>query len=288
MKVVCGKLCGFCAGVNYTINKALEILNTNEKIYCLGKIVHNEIVIKKLEDKGMITVDSIDDIPNNSKVIFRAHGEAKETYDKAKLKNIEIIDLTCGKIKIIRKKIEKEKDKSFILIIGKKDHPEIIGNFSYSGKNSSVIENINDISSAYEQYKKTHLKNIYIISQTTFSSQKFDELVKVIKTTFIDNNINIIIDKTICDATEKRQQEAYELSKNVDLMIIIGGKNSANTKELAKISEKNCSDYILIQNVDDLKNISFFNKNTVGVISGASTSKETVDEVVEYLKKLKY
>lgn len=288
MKVVCGKLCGFCAGVNYTINKALEILNTNEKIYCLGKIVHNEIVIKKLEDRGMITVDSIDDIPNNSKVIFRAHGEAKETYDKAKLKNIEIIDLTCGKIKIIRKKIEKEKGKSFILIIGKKDHPEIIGNLSYSGKNSSVIENIKDISSAYEQYKKTHLKNIYIISQTTFSSQKFDELVKVIKTTFIDNNINIIIDKTICDATEKRQQEAYELSKNVDLMIIIGGKNSANTKELAKISEKNCSDYILIQNVDDLKNISFFNKNTVGVISGASTSKETVDEVVEYLKKLKY
>lgn len=288
MKVVCGKLCGFCAGVNYTINKALEILNTNEKIYCLGKIVHNEIVIKKLEDRGMITVDSIDDIPNNSKVIFRAHGEAKETYDKAKLKNIEIIDLTCGKIKIIRKKIEKEKDKSFILIIGKKDHPEIIGNMSYSGKNSSVIENINDISSAYEQYKKTHLKNIYIISQTTFSSQKFDELVKAIKTTFIDNNVNIIIDKTICDATEKRQQEAYELSKNVDLMIIIGGKNSANTKELAKISEKNCSDYILIQNVDDLKNISFFNKNTVGVISGASTSKETVDEVVEYLKKLKY
>lgn len=287
MEVICGKLSGFCVGVNYTINKALEILEkTKNKIYCLGEIIHNERVIKDLEDKGMITVHSIDEIPNNSKVIFRAHGEAKEIYDKAKNKNLEIIDLTCGKISVIRKKIEKEKDRSFILIIGKKNHPEIIGNLSYAGENSNIIENVNDISSVYKQYKKTNLNRVYVIAQTTFSSSKFDELVDILESTFVD--ANLIIDKTICDATEKRQKETIELSKSVDKMIIIGGKHSSNTKELATIAEKNCSESFLVQTVEDLKNISFSSKDKIGIASGASTSQEAINEVVEYLKNKKY
>lgn len=287
MEVICGKLSGFCYGVNYTVNKAVEILEKNkDKIYCLGEMIHNEIVIKDLEDKGMITVCSIDEIPNNSKVIFRAHGEAKEIYDKAKNKNLEIIDLTCGKIRIIRKKIEKEKDKSFILIIGKKNHPEIIGNLSYAGENSNLIEDVNDVSSAYKQYKKTNMNRVYVVAQTTFSSSKFDELVKMLESTFID--ANLIIDKTICDATEKRQKETIELSKAVDKMIIIGGKHSSNTKELVMIAEKNCSESFLIQTVEDLKIISFSIKDKIGVISGASTSQEAINEVVEYLKKKEY
>ena len=119
MEIKIAKLCGFCAGVNYTIKRATEELeNSKEPIYCLGEIIHNERVIKKLEDMGMITVERLDDIPNGSKVIFRAHGEAANVYEYAKDKNLEIIDLTCGKVRLIHNKVEKAKSDSFIIIIG--------------------------------------------------------------------------------------------------------------------------------------------------------------------------
>ena len=123
MKIVIGKTSGFCNGVENTIKRAEDALS-KEKIYCLGEIVHNERVINDLENKGMITISNIDDAPNNSKVIIRAHGELKETYDKAKEKNIEVIDLTCGKIKAIRVKISKKVEEHYIIIVGKKNHPE--------------------------------------------------------------------------------------------------------------------------------------------------------------------
>lgn len=282
MEIICGKLNGFCAGVNYTIKKAKELLeNTNETIYCLGEIIHNERVIDELENKGMITINDINEAPNNSKVIFRAHGEAKEIYEIANSKNIEVFDLTCGKIKIIRNKIEKNKDDSFIIIIGKKNHPETIGNISFTKPFGSIIETIDDINSVYEEFKLSNLKKVYIIAQTTFSSKKYDEYVNIIQDTFKDTKI--IIDKTICDATENRQTEANELSKTVDKMIIIGGKHSSNTKELAKITEKNCKTY-LIQTIEDLKDCEFNETDKIGVISGASTPLEAINEVIDHLR----
>ena len=282
MEIICGKLNGFCAGVNYTIKKATELLeNTNETIYCLGEIIHNERVIEELENKGMITINDINEAPNNSKVIFRAHGEAKEIYEIANSKNIKIFDLTCGKIKIIRNKIEKNKDDSFIIIIGKKNHPETIGNISFTKPFGSIIETIDDINSVYEEFKLSNLKKVYIIAQTTFSSKKYDEYVNIIQDTFKDTEI--IIDKTICDATENRQTEANELSKTVDKMIIIGGKHSSNTKELAKITEKNCETY-LIQTIEDLKDCEFNETDKIGVISGASTPLNAINEIIDYLR----
>ncbi len=285
MKIECGKLCGFCSGVNYTINKALEVLSNEDDIYCLGQIVHNERVIKSLEEKGMVTVNNIDDVPDNSKLIIRAHGEVKDVFLVAKKRNIEIIDLTCGKIKVILKKIEKEMDKSFIIIIGKKNHPETIGTLSYAGDNSSVVEDEDDILITNEKLKKSRLSRVYIVSQTTFSSRKFDELITKIKNVF-DCNIDIVVDKTICDVTEKRQKEVFELSSRVDKMIIIGGKNSSNTKELAKISKNNCDQSFLVQTKDDLKNIVFSSEDNVGIMAGASTPREIIDEVIDYLNTL--
>ena len=135
MNVIIGNTSGFCNCVSYTVKTAEEAIK-NEKIYCLGEIVHNERVINDLEKNGMITIKNIDEAPNNSKVIIRAHGELKETYDKALQKNIDILDLTCGKIKAIRVKISKRVDDHFIVIIGKKQHPESLGVLSYSGNNS--------------------------------------------------------------------------------------------------------------------------------------------------------
>ena len=205
MELIVAKLCGFCAGVSHTIKKAKEILeNSNENIYCLGEIIHNESVIKSLEDQGMITVNSLDEIPDNSKVIFRAHGEAKEIYEKAASKNLEVIDLTCGKVRIIHNKVEKAATDSFIIIIGKKNHPETIGTFGYAKPNSFIIENQEDIEEAVNSINASHLNKVYIVAQTTFNDDKFDLLVNELQSKI---KKELIVDKTICDATKNRQEE---------------------------------------------------------------------------------
>lgn len=281
MNIVIGKTSGFCNGVENTIKRAEDALS-KEKIYCLGEIVHNERVINELENKGMITISNIDDAPNNSKVIIRAHGELKETYDKAKEKNIEVIDLTCGKIKAIRVKISKKVEEHYIIIVGKKNHPESLGVLSFSGNNSSIIEDKEDIKDAMTNFSKTNLNKIYIVSQTTFNSDKFDELVSIIKES---TNKEVEVDKTICDATSKRQNETRELSKTVDTMIIVGGKKSSNTKELEIIAKEHCNNVILIQDKDDLKDNEIVGEN-IGIMAGASTPTIVVEEIISEIKKL--
>ncbi len=283
MEIIIGKYSGFCNGVRFTVEEAEKALKEDSNIYCLGEIVHNERVIKILEDKGMVIISNIEEAPNNSKVIIRAHGELKETYDKAKEKNIELLDLTCGKIKAIRIKIKNKMNDSFIIIIGKKDHPETLGVQSFSGKDSFIIENVEDIEECKEKYLTSNKNKVYIVSQTTFNGNKFDELVDNIKEQLEGE---IIVDKTICDATSNRQEETNNLSKNVDIMIIVGGKKSSNTKELEVISKVNCQRVYLVQDVDDLKEVDINRNNKIGIMAGASTPEIVVKEIVNYLNSI--
>ncbi|MBQ8535505.1 MAG: 4-hydroxy-3-methylbut-2-enyl diphosphate reductase [Bacilli bacterium] len=282
MKITIGKTSGFCNGVENTVKRAENALG-NEKVYCLGEIVHNERVIHDLEANGMITINKIEDAPNNSKVIIRAHGELKETYDKAKEKNIEILDLTCGKIKAIRVKISKKLDDHYIIIIGKKNHPESLGVLSFSGEHSNIIEDKEDINEIIDKVNNSLLNKIYIVSQTTFNSDKFDELISIIKN---KTTKEVIVDKTICDATSKRQNETRELSKLVDTMIIVGGKKSSNTKELEIIAKENCDNVILIQEKNDLNNNQIVGED-IGIMAGASTPTIVVEEIIKELKQEK-
>lgn len=279
MNIIVGKTSGFCNGVSNTIKKAEEAIQTNT-VYCLGEIVHNERVISDLERNGMITVNNIDEVQNNSKLIIRAHGDLKETYEKAKNKNIEVIDLTCGKIKAIRIKISKKIDDHYIVIIGKKNHPESLGVLSFSGDNSQIIEEEEDIIYLSEKIKNSNLDKIYVVSQTTFNSSKFDLLVNEIKES---TNKEVIVDKTICNATSERQNETRELSKIVDTMIIVGGKKSSNTKELEVIAKEQCDCVILVQDINDL-DINKIVGNDIGIMAGASTPNIVVEEIISKLK----
>ncbi len=282
MEIIVGKYSGFCNGVRFTVEEAEKALNKEKTIYCLGEIVHNERVIEDLEKKGMKTISNIEDAPNDETVIIRAHGEIKDTYDKAEAKGIELLDLTCGKIKTIRIKISRQKEDSFIIIVGKKNHPETLGVQSFSGGNSYILENEEDIEECKEKHLTSKKNKIYIVSQTTFNSNKFDKLVEEIKKQFKGE---IIVDKTICDATSKRQEETNELSKNVDTMIIVGGKKSSNTKELEVISQKNCKNVYLVQDAKDLEGIRIENDAKVGIMGGASTPEIAVQEIIDYLKE---
>ena len=282
MNIVVGKLSGFCHGVKHTIEEANKVLG-NEKVYCLGEIVHNERVIKDLENNGMITVDNIEKVPNRSKLIIRAHGEEKNIYDRAKEKELEVIDLTCGNVKLIRNKVSEKKKDSFIVILGKNNHPETKGIISFAGNNSIIIENEEDIDKLNERLKKSKINKIYIVSQTTFNIDKFDKLIDLIKDKI---NVEIEVNKTICNATSNRQKETIKLSKNVDIMIIIGGKHSSNTKELEVVSKDNCSEVYLINDVEVLKKVNINKNKNIGIMAGASTPNIIVEEVINYLNSL--
>ena len=282
MEIILGKYSGFCNGVKNTVNKANELLDGADTIYSLGDIVHNEVVVDKLKKKGLVVKNSIDDIPNNTKMIIRAHGEGIEIYQKAKKKNIEIIDLTCGRVKLIHNKILSKKN-SFVIVIGKANHPETIAHKSYSS-DSFIIENISDINEAYNSFKASNKDSVYVVVQTTFNSELFDRIVEELKKVFV--GVPIDVDKTICNATSIRQEETKEIASKVDKMIVIGGRNSSNTKELEMVSKNYCKEVYLIQTKDDL-NIDIFSRDdVVGITAGASTPDEVISDVVGYLETI--
>ena len=284
MELIVGKYAGMCEGVNYAVKKAKEIVKENKKIYCLGELVHNSQVISELEKDGMITVQDIEEIPNDSKVIFRTHGVPKEIYEKANKKGLEIYDLTCGNVRAIHMKVEKEKIKSFIIIVGNASHPEVIGIKGFAGANSYVIEDADEILDAYIEYEKTKMEYVYVVGQTTFSSKKFDTIANELKENFAETIV--IVDKTICSATDKRQDETREISKKVTSTVIIGGKNSSNIQKLLEIAKENCKKVYFAQTQKDLKEIDFANEEKVGIMAGASTPKEVVDDIIEFFNKI--
>lgn len=282
MEIIVGKNSGFCYGVKNAVLHTKELLKKEKKLYCLGEIVHNANVVKELEASGLNIINQIEDAQNQ--VIIRAHGIPKETYKKAKDLNIKLIDYTCPNVLKIHKLAEDYEQKGFyIFLVGIKTHPETIGTISYCGNNSSLIESIDDIENAVAKFQKTNIKKLLILVQTTFSLEKFNIFVNEIKTQLNDTDIDIQIKNTICNVTRIRQQEAYEISKNVEYMIIIGGKNSSNTKKLYDISKENCTNSVMVENKNELdfKEIKKYNK--IGILAGASTPQECIDEIVSSL-----
>ena len=284
MKIIVGKTAGFCFGVSNAVNKTKKALKENKEIYCLGELVHNKEVTKELEESGVLFINKVEEACNS--IIIRAHGEPKETYEKIKENKLNLIDLTCPKVMKIHDIAEEyAKNGFYILLVGQKKHPETIGTISYCGKTSDIIEKEEDIDKIVDKLNKINAKKILIISQTTFSIEKFENITKILMER-INKTAQIEIKNTICNATRLRQEEVYEIAKKVELMIIIGGKNSSNTDKLYKISHSICENSILIENGQEL-DLNYAKKfNKIGIMAGASTPQKSIISVVEMLKKV--
>ena len=289
MEVVVGKLAGFCNGVRNAVEKTEELLENRDKIYCLGELVHNKQLVDDLKKEGLIIVNDISEVPDNSEVIFRAHGVTKNIYQLAKEKNLTVYDYSCVRVIKLHEDVENMSNEGYyVFLFGDEEHPEVIGTKSFAKlEEITVLKDIKEVDSAINNLKKSNLNKLYICAQTTFSLKKFDEFVSIVeeKLKKYNNDIDIKINKSICEATEIRQMETENLAKKVDFMVIIGGKNSSNTVKLYEISSKNCKDAIHIETKKELENIDFSNINKVGVMAGASTPKKSIDEVIEYLNK---
>lgn len=287
MEVIVGKNAGFCYGVERAVDTTKKELENYNGLYCLGELVHNSRVVKDLEDKGLTTVENISEC--TGKTIIRAHGVSKQIYEKAKKLDVELIDLTCPNVLKIHNVIEEYANNDyFIFLIGSKKHPETIGSYGFAGMYSYIIENEEDIMYAIGCLKNSKKTKLLVVVQTTFSLNKFNEFVDIINRSINEKinselgyNIEIEIKNTICNATKLRQEETSELAKNVDCMIIIGGKNSSNTKKLYEMAVKNCENTFLIEDVNELEEYKevICKCEKIGIMAGASTPKEHIEEV---------
>lgn len=284
MEVILGKKAGFCQGVRNTVIKTKSNLEKKKKIYCLGQLIHNPEVDKKLEQKGLKVVQNVQDVPDGEDLIIRAHGIPKIVYEEIEAKNIKLIDLTCPKVLGIHRKIGEYKNLGYYVIyIGEKTHPETVGSVSFAGENSTIVQDLEDINVAIEAIINKDIRNITIFSQNTFSMEKFDDLVRIIKMK-VPKDSNLEINRTICDATKLRQIETKEIAKQVELMIIIGGKKSSNTNKLYDIALKECSNVMFVETLEDLY-INYIRRfKKAGVMAGASTPNDIIEKIVEILK----
>ena len=265
-----GKTAGFCGGVSLCVKRLNEEIDINDVVYCLGKVVHNKDVVSDFEEKGVIFVDCLDDIPDGSIVAFRAHGVVKSIYEDAEKRGMRIVDLTCPKVFNIRNIVKPYLDDAYIILIAQKTHPEALSTISFCGDNSCIVEDISDL----DLSKMNNFSRVVVIAQTTFNEKKFLEYCDIIKNKF---NGEVIVNNTICNATHIRQEETKDMAKNKDTMIIIGGKNSSNTRKLYDISSEFCTNTLICENVSDLDVSKVF--GNIGIMAGASTPKNVIDEV---------
>lgn len=286
MEFIVGKNAGFCYGVNRAVEGCKKVLEENKEksICCLGEIVHNKTVVEDLKKDGIKFIDNISDAEDIT--IIRAHGVPKEVYENTKNSNIEIKDFTCPNVLKIHDIAKRYADDGyFIVLCGDKKHPENIGTLSYCGENVYVVSNDNDVFKALKAIEKSEVKKVLLISQTTFCVEKYF-IIREILENELNRDIEFVSNNTICMATELRQDETKKIASEVDFMIIIGGKNSSNTKKLFDVAKANCKNTVCIENADDLaiSNIKSFNK--IGIMAGASTPKKNIDEVVDKIKEL--
>ena len=277
MEIIKGKHSGFCFGVKRAIDAANKL--SGDGNYILGEIIHNEIVNSKLESAGIKTIKKLNDVKFNigDTLLIRTHGEPKSTFDTANSLGLNIIDCTCPFVKDIQKIVSEHYKKGYkIAIIGKADHPEIIGINGWCNDTALVTEN-------EEELSKIETEKLCIVVQTTYPETKFNKIIK----NFNSSKVKTVdIFKTICYTTTKRQNEAESLSANCDAVIVIGGANSNNTEKLYEICKKNCSNVFRIVDTAnyDYDKIKSFNK--VGVVMGASTPIEQFQEVISNMEKV--
>lgn len=271
MEIIIANYSGFCGGVRRSVELAEEAINKLGKRYCVGPLIHNPQLVEKLENEGLEVVDKKQALKiKDSTILIRAHGESADFKEKLLANGNEVVDATCPVLNNIYKMIiEKENDGYQVVIVGDKTHPEIIAMESFL--NNGII-----ISDETEAKNIKCNNKLFVVSQTTNRLDYFYDIANKLK----ENNDSVVIENTICKATENRQQAAKSLAKEVDCMIVAGGFNSSNTNKLYQVANMYCKNVFRIETVKDLplQKLSKFKK--VGIIAGASTPDEIIEEVV--------
>ena len=281
MEVIRAKSAGFCFGVKRAVDTVYEQVEKQmgKQIYTYGPIIHNEEVVKDMEAHGVKVLRGEEELKGLEEglVIIRSHGVPKRICDLMDEKGIEYVDATCPFVKRIHKIVAEESKKgSRIIIIGNPDHPEVEGIRGWAGENVTVIKNAEEA----EKFENTTSERICIVSQTTYNYNKFQYIVEISeKKGYNDSVVN-----TICNATEERQRSAKAIAAEADVMIVIGGKHSSNSRKLYEICQRECVHTYFIQTLDDLHLDLPKAVRLVGITAGASTPNKLIEEVQNYVR----
>ncbi|MGI5874853.1 MAG: bifunctional 4-hydroxy-3-methylbut-2-enyl diphosphate reductase/30S ribosomal protein S1 [Bacillota bacterium] len=274
MDITMAKTAGFCFGVKRAIRMALEASAAGE-VCSLGPLIHNQREVDRLSGLGVRWAERMEDLTGDT-VIIRSHGVPPDVMEALKAKEYRIIDATCPFVKKAQRiAAEAREEADLVVIVGDRDHPEVIGLRGFSGEKTVVVGDLADAK------RHTYHGTVAVLSQTTYSLEAFEEVVAYIRS----QAEKVVVNHTICKATVERQEEAAAIAKTVDIVLVVGGKNSANTGKLAQIAAANGARTAVIESVFDIDNIFFKDAEKIGVTAGASTPDWIIEEVLEKMKE---
>ncbi|MFT6834877.1 MAG: 4-hydroxy-3-methylbut-2-enyl diphosphate reductase [Francisellaceae bacterium] len=283
MKILLAQPRGFCAGVSRAIDVVEQVLRIEKApVYVRHEVVHNRYVVEDLKNKGAIFIDELTEIPDNSVVVFSAHGVSKLVRSEAKLKNLTVYDATCPLVTKVHIEVQKASEKNMeCILIGHKGHPEVVGTLGqYQSRNAKIylVESLEDV----ETIHVINPENLYFTTQTTLSVDETKSIVSALKKKY--PKILMPKKEDICYATQNRQNAVKDLAKQADVVLVVGSKNSSNSNRLKELSEKLGVPSYLIDGPEDIINTWFDGVDNVGLTAGASAPEELVEKVISRLK----
>ena len=275
MDVIVAKTAGFCFGVSRAVEKVYEQISKAEgPVYTYGPIIHNQEVVRDLEEKGVRVLRSEEELASldGGTVVIRSHGIGKHIYDILEKNRVRVVDATCPFVKKIHRIVqEQEAAGRRVIIVGDPAHPEVQGIRGWGSERTLVIQDASQI----DELPLEEGEPLALVAQTTFNYNKFQDLVE----NFGKKRYDILVLNTICSATQERQVEAERIASQVDVMIVIGDPQSSNTRKLFEICQKNCKNTYFIQTVGDFNPECVNSVRNVGITAGASTPKQIIEEV---------
>jgi len=281
-RITVAKTAGFCFGVDRAVNLVNELIEKNEKVCTLGPIIHNPQMVENLRQRGVISVDALENVPEGYTVVIRSHGVPKSVYDYLEKNNIKYLDATCPFVSKIHKIVnENSKNNEIILIAGNEKHPEVQGIMGHCNGETFVFADASELESLLEKHAEICEKVPILVAQTTFKVFEWEKCKEILKKVCT----NAIIFDTICIATDKRQHEAEELSQKSNLMVVVGGKESSNTSKLCEVCSKHCQT-IHIESAAELNKELLMGRDYIGVTAGASTPSYIIKEVQNTMSEI--
>jgi small subunit ribosomal protein S1 len=266
---------GFCYGVREAIDKAKEAAAAGKATHTLGQVVHNDGVVRELRELGIQTVDALDDVDHGAAVVIRAHGVRPDVLERAEARGLEVIDGTCTWVIAEQRELVKLVDEGYtIVLLGTPNHPEVVGLLGFA-PDAIVVDEEEEWDAAVPRRKR-----LALISQSTQPPWKFERLAALM----VGRSHELKIINTVCPVTIRRQEDTIDLAKDVDMMVVVGGRSSANTKELTRLCEMAGTHAIQIQGVADLTDPApFKGARVVGITGGTSTPIEDLREVALWI-----
>lgn len=282
MKITVADTAGFCFGVNRAVKLVYRLLEEGRRVYTLGPIIHNPQLVEQLAQRGVHIAKDPSDVPPGATLVIRSHGVSLDTIGQAERLRVECADATCPYVaKIHRIVYRAGRAGKPVLIAGDPEHPEVEGIRGHCIAESHVFRNAAELTDLERKYP--YLKNnaLCVVAQTTFSVSEWENCLKIVKRVYT----NASIFDTICNATSERQAEAAALSRNSDLMLIIGGRQSSNTAKLRDVCKQNCETF-LIETADEIPVQNVLKADRIGVTAGASTPASIIKEVLETMTEI--